>query len=330
MITAFEDRRSPGVRDRRANLDDVRGRKADSPTEIPAKGWKDVLKRVKQDARDDNITLVAGGVAFFALLSAVPALVALVSIYGLAADPAEIPNRVNEFAGTMPEEARKLFIDQLTTVATADRSGLGFGLVLGVVIALWGASTAMKHLTVALSSMYQEQETRGYLKLRGIALLLTLGALLFAAVVIGAFALAPGPSDGPMGVVVSIARWPTLALVMMGGLAVLYHFAPDRDNAKWRWVSWGAAIATVLWLAASALFSLYAANFGSYNKTYGAMAGVVLLMLWLYITALCVLLGAEINAELEHQTAKDSTEGKPQPMGTRDAEMADTVGAPSD
>lgn len=308
----------------------ARGRDADAPQEIPPLGWLDVAKRVKQEAKDDNITLLAAGIAFFALLSSAPALAATVSLYGLVASPDEVASHVRDLSGTMPAEAQQLLSDQLTQVSTSSHTGLGIGVVLGLVLALWGASAAMKHLLVALSGIYDERETRGYVALRGRALLLTMGGLLFMGVCLLLLTVAPSWVEsnlgGAAGSVVSALRWPLLAVLMIAGLAVLYRYAPDRDEPRWRWVSWGAAIATGLWLVASALFSLYVSHFGSYNKTYGSMAAVIIMMMWLFLTALCVLAGGEINAELEHQTAKDSTKGPARPLGDRDAYVADTVG----
>jgi len=310
--------------------DDGRGRQADAPHEIPAQGWKDVAVRVKDEARRDNLSLVAGGVGFFSLLSLAPALAAVVSIYGLVASPQTVTQQINNLAGTLPEDARRLLNEQMNQVVSANGAALGVSAVIGIVIALWGASAAMKHLIVALSSMYDEEETRKFVALRGRALLLTVGAIAFMGVVIGLLAGIPAWLDSrgwsTASSVVSVVRWPAIVVFMMAALAVLYRFAPDRDEPKWRWTSWGAGIATAAWLLASIGFSIYATNFGSYNKTYGSMAAVVVMMLWLYITAACVLLGAEINAELERQTTKDSTKGADQPMGQRQATVADTVG----
>jgi membrane protein len=306
------------------------GREADAPQQIPAKGWKDVLLRVKNEAKQDNLTLLAAGIAFFSLLSLFPAIGALISIYGLVASPEDVARHISELSGTVPQEARTLLDEQLRSVASASEAGLGIGAVVGIVLALWSASSAMKHLMVALSSIYDEEEGRGFVKLRLGAYVMTFAAIVFFAIVITA--LTAGPTwiaslgNDVLSTVVSILRWPVLVVLFMAGLAVLYRYAPDRDEPKWRWVSWGSGIATGLWILSSVLFSLYANMFGSYNKTYGSVAAVVVTMMWLFITAACVLLGAEINAELEHQTMKDSTKGEPRPLGDRGAEMADTVG----
>jgi membrane protein len=306
------------------------GRRADAPHEIPPKGWKDVAVRVKDEAKRDNVTLVAAGMAFFGLLALAPALAALVALYGLAASPEDVQRHLDSLSSAMPAEAKTLLDTQLREVVSASGSSKGIGVALGIALALWSTSAAMKHLIEALSSMYDEDERRGFVKLRLRALALTVGAMAFVLVTIGFLAVVPAwveSSASALATAVSIARWPLLIVLMMVALSILYRLAPDRDQPRWRWVSWGAAIGTVIWIVASLGFSLYASNFGNYSKTYGSMAAVIVTMLWLWITALCILLGAEINAELERQTHKDSTRGPAQPKGERDAYAADTVGA---
>jgi membrane protein len=276
--------------------------------------WWAVAGRVKDNARKDNLTLIAGGVAFFSLLSAIPALAAVVALYGLVADPKDVVQRVNELTATMPPEARALLDDQLQSLTTADHGGLGFGLVLGLLLALWGASTAMQQLTMALSAVSQHQESRGYVKLRLRALALTASALVFAAILVGLLAVLPIVAhDGPIATTLTFARWPLLAVLMLAALSVLYRFAPDQHDARWQWISPGSVLATGAWLVASALFTAYAGHFDSYTKTYGALAGVVMLMLWLFITAMCVLIGAEINAaRAEVAAAAEPTDPSPE------------------
>lgn len=311
-----------------------RGRFAASPRRMPLKGWIDVAKRVKEEARRDNLTLVSAGIAFYALLSVAPAIAAMVSIYGLVSDPADVGRQLDELSATMPAEVHQILSDQLTAVASANGASLSVGVVIGILVAFWGASAAMNQLLVALSLVYDEEESRGPVKLRGQAIVMTVGAVLFLALVIAVIAGVPAwLSSSPVGdaaaTAMSIARWPLLLVLMLGALAVVYQIGPDRDRPRFRWVSAGAVIATVLWLVASLGFSFYASNFGSYNETYGAMGAVVVLMLWLLITSLCILVGAEVNAELEHQTVVDSTVGEPRPLGQRGAVVADTVAASS-
>jgi membrane protein len=323
--------RSPGATDGAGD----RGRAADAPQELPTKGWKDVLVRVKAEAKEDQLTFLAGGVAFFALIAIVPGLVALVSLFGLVADPAEVQRQVSENLAAAPSEVRDLVSDQLEGVTSASNAGLGIGLVVGIVLAVWAASSGMKNLIAAINTVYDERESRSFVPLRGLALALTLGAILFLAVAFLVVAVVPSAlEDSALGPAarwaVVILRWPALALGWMGGLAVLYRLAPDRQDAKWRWVTPGAVVATVVWLLGSLAFSAYTAGFASYNETYGALGAVVITMLWLQLTALAILLGAEVNAELEHQTVKDSTTGPERPLGERGAVMADTVGPPAE
>jgi membrane protein len=308
-----------------------RGRDADTPTEIPGPGWRDVLARTKADSKADNVALLAAGVAFFALLAVVPALVAFVSLYGLAADPEDIARHVGDVLGAAPSEVRELIEAQLEDITTGDTTGAGVGAILGVVVALWSASSGMKHAITGVNIAYDEPETRGFLKLRVLSLLLTMGALIFGLVAFALIAVLPAAlANSALGtpgrIALGILRWPLLAGVLLLALAVFYRYAPNRDDPRWRWVSPGAIAATVLWLVGSAAFSIYAANFGNYNETYGSLGGIVVVMLWLFLTAFLVIAGAELNAELERQTRKDTTEGRPRPMGVRQAYAADTLG----
>jgi membrane protein len=320
------------ARDRHAvaGRDDGPGRRADLPTQIPLKGWRDVALRVKERIKRDDVSLLAAGVAFFALLALVPGLVAVVSLYGLIANPSDIQRNVDDVLAAAPQEVRDLIQSQLSSIVASSPRGLGFGVVAGVALALWSASSAMKHLITAMNHAYKEEETRGFLRLRGLALLFTIGAVLTLLVVLFALVVAPnslsGDSVGVIRSFVLVLRWPLLALCGMVGLAMLYRYAPDRAEPRWSWASPGAIFATVAWLVASIGFTIYVENFGRYNETYGALSAVVVLMLWLYIGAYVAIAGGELNAELEHQTARDTTTGRPRPMGRRGAYMADTLG----
>jgi membrane protein len=297
------------------------GRAAEAPTEIPARGWKDVLLRVKQEAKDDQLTFLAGGVAFFALIALVPALIALVSLFGLIADPADVQQQVSDALAGAPAEVRDLVQTQLHDITQSSSAGLGIGVAVGVAVALWSASAGITNLMAALNRVYDENETRKFVKLRATALGLTLGAVIFVVVAVLAITVLPD------GLLISLVRWPAIAVAYILVLAVIYRVGPDRADARWRWITPGAVAATGLMLLGSLAFSLYTSSFAKYNETYGALGAVVITMLWLELTAFAVLFGAELNAELEHQTAEDSTTGPEQPMGERGAEMADTVGA---
>jgi membrane protein len=308
-----------------------RGRAAERPTAIGVRGFGDVAARLKRDVKRDDISLLAAGVAFYAMLALVPALVALVSVYGLVADPNDIRRNVDDVLTAAPREVRALVRSQLADIVGSSPSGLRLGALVGIVVALWSVSAGIKNLMTALNRAYHEDETRGFVKLRGTALLLTVALLILGlaglvGLVIWPQTLGSSGGEGALRTGVMIIRWPLAALLVVIGLAVVYRFAPDRDWPRWNWASAGAIVATVVWLVASVGFSIYAANFGSYNETYGALGAIVVVMLWLYIGAYAVILGAELNGELEHQTARDTTRGQPEPMGARDAYVADTLG----
>ena len=316
--------------DVRTTEHDDRGRAATSPTEVPARGWRDILRRVKQEARRDQVPLLAAGVAFFGLLALIPALVALISLYGLIADPGEIRRQVDDALAAAPTEVRDLIGQQLTAIEGSGNGGAILAVIGGAVVALWSASSGMGHLIDAVNTAYGEDDSRGFVRRRGLALFLTVGAIGFLVFALAGIAVVPAVvraiEIGAIGtVLVEVVRWVVLLGGLLVGLAVLYRWAPDRDNARWRWVSPGAIAAAVAWLLASVLFSIYVTNFGSYNETYGSLGAIVVVMLWLYLTALVIVLGAELNTELERQTAEDTTEGPTRPLGDRDAYAADTV-----
>jgi membrane protein len=308
------------------------GEQATRPTQIPARGWFQVTKRAFAEGKTDNVSILAGGVAFFAFLALFPAIIAALSLYGLVADPATVANQVTQLAQLLPETARPLIVDQLNSVAASSGGALGLSLVISVLAALWSASGGTMNLITATNVAYDEKESRGFLKLRGLALALTIGAVIFVLLAVALVAVVPVLFEalGLAGVALiaaQVVRWVLLLALVVVALAIVYRVAPDRKSPRFAWVSTGALVATVLWLIASVLFSLYVSNFGSYNKTYGALAGVVVLMLWLYLTSYLVLLGAEINAESEKQTKRDSTTGPEEPRGNRGAEAADDVRA---
>ena len=308
-----------------------RGRQAAKPGEIPRAGWTDILLRTQREASRDYMGLIAAGVAFYGLLAIFPALAALISIYGLVADPAEIGQQMGGLLTMLPPEAAGILNQQLQTLASQPSGGLSIGVAVGILRALWSAATGIKALIQGLNIAYDEEERRGFFRLNGIALLLTLGGVLMAIVALGLIAVLPAVANllgvsGPIATAVSLLRWPLLLAAVLVALAVAYRYGPSRDEPQWRWVSWGAGVATVLWLVGSVLFSVYVQNFGNYSKTYGSVGAIVILMMWFFLTAYVVLLGAELNAEIEHQTARDTTEGQPEPMGRRGAHVADTVG----
>lgn len=307
-----------------------RGRSADTPAEIPKAGWKEILVRTKRDIRHDHLTVVAGGVAFFLLLAIIPGLAALISIYGLVADPAQVQQQFESLRRAVPGEVYQILNEQMQRIASSSTAA-GWGAVVSIALALWGGSKGMKALMEGLNIMYEEEEKRGFVKLNLTSLALTVVGVIGFVVMIALIAAFPaviksfGLPDSTE-TWISYVRWAVLLAFFILGLGVLYRFAPSRENPKWKWVSWGAVVATVLWISVSILFSIYAANFGSYNKTYGSLGAIVVLMLWLYISAYAVLVGGELNSEMELQTARDTTTGTPEPQGKRGAYVADHVG----
>jgi membrane protein len=318
----------------RTLADADRGRHAESPRKIPARGWKDVLVRSKVEAKEDHVTLFGAGVALFGFLALVPALAAMLSIYGLVADPATIDNQLADSLSAAPAEVRDLISQQVRAIGDAS-SGAIVTVVVGFLLALWSASAGIKSLIEAINLAYDEDESRGFVKLRGLALLFTLGAILFLVVAFAVIAFLP-PLIGSTGlgtagrVLISVLRFVVLFAGVLFAFAVLYRYAPDRDEPKWAWVTPGAVFAGVMWIVASLLFSFYTANFGKYNETYGALAAIVVVILWLWISATVVIFGAEINCELERQTVRDTTKGAERPLGQRNAYAADTIGTASE
>lgn len=324
------DRQTDGHDDRTSGHD-PHGRSAESPTDIPAKGWKDVAKRVWAEMKENHTQLLASGVAFWAFSSIFPAMIAAISIYGLVVEPEEVAQRVEDLAAGLPADAKTLLTEQLEGLTSTSGSALGIGLIISVATALWAASAGMGNLMEAINAVYEESDDRNFAKKKGVSLLLTVGAIAFLGVAIAAIAAVPAVLEavgigGAAKTLLSLAVWPILGAGFVAGLGILYRFAPDRDDAEWRWVTPGALVATVLWVVASLAFQFYTANFGSYDETYGALAAVVILLLWLMISALCVLIGAHINAEMEAQTARDTTVDKERPMGQRGAYKADNLG----
>jgi membrane protein len=308
-----------------------RGRSADAPTEIPARGWKDILWRTYEEFNKDRIMSVAAGVTYYALLAVFPAIAALVSIYGLFADPGTIQDHLNTLSGVLPSGALDIIREQVIRIASQGGGTLGFGFIFGLGLSLWSSNAGMKAIFDALNIVYGEEEKRSFIKLNLLSLSFTLGAIAFILIALAGIIVLPivlnfiGLGSGTEWLV-SLARWPILLIGVIFGLSLIYRFGPSRDKADWRWVTPGGIVAAVLWLAVSMLFSWYVANFGSYNETYGSLGAVIGFMTWIWLSTIVVLLGAEINAEMEHQTAKDTTEGTHQPMGTRGARMADTIG----
>jgi membrane protein len=282
----------------------------DDPTDIGLSGWKAIALRTKEQFRSDNVTILAAGVAFYLLLALAPAMAAVLAVYGMVSDPADVSSQLDSFSGALPADMRNLLDQQLHTAAAASSSKLGLGLAIGIVAAVFAASKGARSLVQAVNIAYDEDETRGFVQLRILALAITVGFLLVIVAVLLALTVVPavGVHFGSGGrLLASIVRWPIIILLMLAALSTLYRFAPDRDDSEWRWVTPGAITGVVIWMIGSIGFTIYADHFGSFGKTYGALGAVVVLMLWLFLTAMAVLVGAEINGEAERQAVEDTT-----------------------
>jgi len=303
-----------------------------SPLEIPFSGWRDILIRTWRESTQDNLSLIAAGVTFYAFLTIVPLLGAMVLVYGLIADPATVVANMQGLTSVMPADAARLIGEQLMQIVQTAGSKKGFGLFVALAIALYGATKGMGAIVTAMNIVYDQEETRGFVKTTLLTLAMTAGAVVVGIVAILAISAMSAierllPVSGAfVHLVVTVVLWLVAAALMSGAIAAVYRYAPDRNNARWTWLSAGAVLATVLIVAATLGFGFYVSNFGSYNATYGSLGAVIVLLTWLNLSAYILLFGAELNAELEHQTRRDTTEGPARAEGRRGAEMADTLG----
>jgi membrane protein len=309
-----------------------RGRRARAPSQIPWRGWKDVFVRTYREIQDDRLLALAAGVAFYSLVSLFPAIAAGVSSYALFANVGTISKHLSIASDNVPAGSLDLLGEEISRIAAKSDGKLTVGFLLGLGIALWSANAGMKAIFDALNIIYDEEEKRGIVWLNVVSLFFTVcaiaavGLAISLVVVFPLFLAAFGPTSLDLPIV-RYLRWPVMFALMILGLSVLYRYGPSRRLAKWRWLSVGSVFAAIAWLAMSLLFSWYLGNFANYNATYGALGAVVGLMMWMWLSTIVVLVGAELNSEIEHQTARDSTIGPEKPLGTRGAVMADTVGA---
>jgi membrane protein len=310
-----------------------RGRDASTPAQIPARGWKDILLRIFHGIGEDRILAISAGVTFFVLLAIFPAIAGLIALYGLYAEPQTISQHLNAASGVLPEGGLQIIREQIERLTSQPSQRLGLATLLGLAIALWSANGGMKALFDALNVVYHEKERRGFVRLNVISLTFTLGAMLFVLVAFATMTVLPSVLNSlglsrATELIVKVARWPVLFLVVSFAIALIYRFGTSRDKPKWRWITPGSMFAAAIWLAASLLFSWYTENFGKYNETYGSLGAAIGFMTWLWISTMVILIGAKLNAETEHQTARDTTEGESRPLGQRGARMADSVAAP--
>lgn len=307
---------------------DTPGARATSPTRIPLRGWLSILRRATRHVLSDRLQVASAGISFFAVLSIAPLLVTALSVYGALHTPEQVIDQLSGLAGSLPDPLEPVVEDQLVSITEASTQVLTVRGLLGLAVALWTATTAATFLLDALTHAYHEPETRGLLRRSALALAIVLGgAVLLGAVIALGGMLARLMHRGP-GIIDRLGEllaWPALALLMIGVLDLLYRFGPDRKEARWRWISGGAVLATGLWLLVSGGFFAYVQTLGDYESTYGSLAGVAISMFWVWVTVFLVIVGAAVNAEAERQTVRDSTVGPERPIGQRGAVVADSV-----
>lgn len=307
------------------------GRYASKPGQIPAVGWLDILWRVRREVSRDLVAMMAAGIAFNAMLALFPMIAAIISIWALVMDPQDLAGQIVQLSHYLPPEASRLINDQARRIGESTSTGLSLTALGSVVVAMFIASKGVLWMVMGLNVVYGEDDKRGVLHRGMIVAALTLGLILMLLVTVAFVAFFP-LVIGMLGLdtllvrAVAWLRWPALLLVMMLVIAVFYRFGPCRRSPRWRWLSVGSVVATLMWLIGSGGLSLYFGRVVSVSEIYGSLGAVVMLMLWFWLSAFVVLLGAEFNVEMERQTYRDTTVGEPRPLGERDAYAADTVG----
>ena len=304
------------------------GVEAASPGRIPLRGWLRILRRASRHVLSDRLQVQSAGISFFAVLSIAPLLVTALSVYGALHTPEQVIAQLSGIAGALPDPLEPVVEDQLVSITEASTHVLTVRGLLGLTVALWTAATAATYLVDALTLAYHEEETRSFLRRSGLALVIVFGGALVLGAVIalgGMLARAMNRAPAVIDWAGEVLVWPALAILMMGVLDVLYRFAPDRKEARWRWISSGAVLTTLLWLLVSGAFFAYVQTLGDYESTYGSLAGVAISMFWVWATVFLVIVGAAVNAEAERQTIRDSTVGPERPIGERGAVVADSA-----
>ncbi|MGV8935796.1 MAG: YihY/virulence factor BrkB family protein [Allorhizobium sp.] len=314
--------------------DEQRGRFARVPEQIPPRGLLDIFWRVVHEFTEDRISLIAAGVTFYLVLAVFPALAAVVSLYGFFAEPSSIADQLRLLSSILPPGAFDLMSTQLNGLAERTSSSLSLTFFIGLGVALWSSHNGIMALFDAMNIAYEEREKRGFIYLNVAALVFTLCGIVGAVVMIGFVAIMPLAFsflwiDRWNENFALLMRWPILVVVAMATIGAIYRFGPSREPARARWLTWGAAFATIGWLLMSMTFSLYLQNFANYDVTYGTLGALIGFLIWLWLSVVILLVGAEINAEFEHQTTYDTTTGPPRPMGSRGAYVADTIGKAS-
>lgn len=305
-----------------------RGYEAEKPRHIPLIGWLDIGKRVFSEIKADHVQIVAAGVGFYFFLALFPTIVAAISVYTLVLEPSQIEEQISRLSTVLPDQAFGMLIEFLQPVLEQSKKEIGWGLTFSIAISLWSANKGTSALFEGVNIAYNEMDKRSFIKKNLLTLVFTLGAVvlgLISLLFIIFFPILIEKVGLPKQIenIIGWSRWVVLGIILILSLSMVYKIAPNRSNPRFAWVSPGAIFGTVFWLAGSLLFSWYVKNFGSYDDLYGSFAAVIILMLWLFLTAFIVLLGAEINSELEHQTTYDTTVGEQKPMGERGAYHAD-------
>ncbi|MFN3936680.1 MAG: YihY/virulence factor BrkB family protein [Gemmobacter sp.] len=307
-----------------------RGHLARSPVEMPARGWMDIARRLIDEVQEDRVLAVAAGVTFYCVLAFFPLITAFVAIYGLLADPATVAQHLDGLRAVIPYEALTLIREQLERLVAVDNRSLTLATAASLAIAFWSANGAAKALIEAMNVAYDEREKRGFVHLNLLAMSLTLGAISMVTALLTLAAVVPAilphlPGGGLRDNLLLFLRWPLMFAVLIVALAVLYRVGPSRRAARWRWITPGAVLAAIGLVIVSMGFAWYTSTFAGYGETYGSLGTIVAVMMWIWLSSIIVIVGAELNAETEHQTARDTTAGLPRPMGARGASMADRV-----
>ena len=284
----------------------ARGKGADGPLKIPPRGWKDIIFRVFRQVGQDNVGLMAAGIAFYGLLAVFPGIAACMAIAGLVTDPSTIVDQFETYGQLLPRQAAEIIIGQASEVAGSSGGGLGIAAAAGFMITLFSASAGIRSMVQGLNVAFGVTEKRNIISFHAVTIVFTVLLIAGLLIAIALTVILPAlfaalPLPGRLETLVSLLRWPILAAFVVFGLSVIYRYAPCRPRTKWRWITPGAVAACVLWVAGSFLFSVYVSNFASYNETFGSLGGVVILLMWLWLSAFIILLGAEIDSEMEAQ-----------------------------
>ncbi|MDQ3246336.1 MAG: YihY/virulence factor BrkB family protein [Pseudomonadota bacterium] len=313
------------------NHSSARGHDARSPLEIPGRAWKDIAARTYKRVWDDNVGLVAAGVAFYAFFGLLSLLGLIVLTYSWVAEPQTVVGHFQTLTRILPNDIALLIGQQLMTTVQSSEGAKGLGILVALLVALYGGTNGSAAVITSLNIAYEEKEARSLLRFYFLALLMTVVAVVLAMLAIAAAASVAYlqtqlPQATPIAVTAGkIVGYALLVLVATVIAATLYRFGPSREEAKWKWITPGSLFAALTWLLLTVLFGFYVSKLTDYSATYGALGAVVALLTWLYLSAYVFIIGAELNSEMEHQTARDSTTGAPAPMGSRGAWAADNV-----